>query len=318
MGTQCRIELFGGTPELYERLFARLEEIDGMMSVNRPDSEISRINALTGLERVPVSPGLSAVLERARYFAKASDGAFDPTIGPLVRLWGIGGDAPRVPSPEEIRAALELVNWRDLELEPAGTAFLRRAGMKLDLGAIAKGFAADELVKLLETSGVRAAVIDLGGNIYVYGTRPVRGFFSFGQKPRTGWRIGVQDPGAERGAYAGYIETGEASVVTSGVYERFFTGDGKRWHHILDTASGLPVEGALLSVTITARSSMNADALSTAVFVMGCEKGRALAETHNALALFIFEDKTIRGSAGALDAFTLTSESFQVIPEQVQ
>jgi thiamine biosynthesis lipoprotein len=314
MGTQCRIELFGGTPELYEQLFERLDEIDRMMSVNRPDSEISRVNAFAGLERVPVSPDLSALLERARYFAEASGGAFDPTVGPLVRLWGIGGEAPRVPSAEEIRAALDLVNWRDLELEPAGMVFLRRTGMELDLGAIAKGFAADELAKLLETSSVRAAIIDLGGNIYVYGTRPARGFFPFGQKPRTNWRIGVQDPRAERGVYAGYVETGEGSVVTSGVYERFFIKDSKRWHHILDTASGFPVEGALLSVTITARSSMDADALSTAIFVMGYEKGRVLAETHDTRALFIFDDGTIRGSGRALNAFTLTSASFRVIP----
>jgi thiamine biosynthesis lipoprotein len=312
MGTLCRIELFGGTSELNGRLFARLEEIDRMMSVNRPDSEISRINAFAGLERVPVSPGVFTVLERARYFAGVSDGAFDPTIGPLVRLWGIGGDAPRIPMPDDLRTALELVNWRDLELRPSdgagGTAFLLRKGMELDLGAIAKGFAADQLAALLKGSGVRAAVIDLGGNIYVYGTKPA----GFPLWKTRAWRIGVQDPGKERGVYAGYVETGEGSVVTSGIYERFFTENGKRRHHILDTALGFPVENGLMSVTIMAQSSMDADALSTAVFALGYDKGRALAEAHNARALFIFEDGVIRGSAGALDAFTLTGTSFRI------
>ena len=309
--------MFGGTPELSGRLFARLDEIDGMMSVNRADSEISRINASAGLERVQVSPDVFTVLQRARYFAGVSDGAFDPTIGPLVRLWGIGGDAPRVPAPDDLQAALELVNWRDLELRPSGgaggTAFLSRKGMELDLGAIAKGFAADELVTLLEGtrlegSNVRAAIIDLGGNIYVYGTKPA-GFFQRGTRA---WRIGVQDPGSERGVYAGYVETGEGSVVTSGVYERFFTEDNRRWHHILDTASGFSVENGLMSVTIMAQSSMDADALSTAVFALGYDKGRALAEAHNARALFIFEDRIIRGSGGVLDAFTLTGTSFRI------
>jgi thiamine biosynthesis lipoprotein len=319
LGTLCRIELFGGgKPELYGRLFSRLYEIERMMSTNLADSEVSRINRAAGIAPVPVSPELFTVLERALYFAEASDGAFDPTVGPLVDLWGIGGDYPKVPDGKEIEAALALVNWKDLELsggtgpdvsETKGlvTAFLRRRGMALDLGAIAKGFAADELVKILREEGTKSAVIDLGGNIYVYGTRPrVRSFL-----PKAGevvkWRVGIQNPLDDRGAYAGYLELDEASVVTSGVYERFFIEDGKRYHHILDTRTGFPVENGLLAVTITAASSMDADALSTAVFALGREKGSALAEANGAGAIFIFEDRTIRTTA--VD-FTSTDTSF--------
>ncbi|MDR2049006.1 MAG: FAD:protein FMN transferase [Treponema sp.] len=329
LGTLCRIELFSGEkPELYNRLFSRLYEIERMMSVNLEDSEVSRINKAAGSVPVPVSPELFTVLERAVYFAEASGGAFDPTVGPLVTLWGIGGDSPKVPDREEIDAALALVNWKELELNRgtgetvdgmsggasgadgpvSGTAFLRRRGMALDLGAIVKGFAADELVKILREAGTKSAVIDLGGNIYVYGTRPRRSFFSESGETSK-WRVGIQNPLDDRGAYAGYLELDEASVVTSGVYERFFTGDGKRYHHILDTVTGFPVENGLLAVTIAASSSMDADALSTAVFALGREKGAALAQAHGAGAVFIFEDKTIRVSSAN---FTLTDTGFRL------
>jgi thiamine biosynthesis lipoprotein len=316
LGTLCRIELFG-QPELYDRLFARLYEIERIMSVTRADSEVSRINRAAGLAPVPVSPELFTVLERALYFAEASDGAFDPTVGPLVTLWGIGGDNPKVPDREELDAALALVNWKELELnggtgETAGdvsaTAFLRRRGMALDLGAIAKGFAADELVKLLREAGTKSAVIDLGGSIYVYGTRPRTRHFPAGSE-KTKWRVGIQNPLDDRGAYAGYLETDEGSVVTSGIYERFFTENGKRYHHILDTLTGFPVENGLLAVTITAPSSMDADALSTAVFALGREKGGALAKANGAGTVFVFEDKTIHTSS--VD-FTLTDTGFRL------
>jgi thiamine biosynthesis lipoprotein len=299
LGTLCRIELFGQT-ELYGRLFSRLSEIERMMSANLADSEVSRINRAAGIAPVPISPELFTVLERALYFAEASGGAFDPTVGPLVSLWGIGGDNPKVPGKEEIEAALALVNWKELELSGGSgqaMAFLKRRGMALDLGAIAKGFAADELVKILREAGTKSAIIDLGGNIYVYGTRPRTRSFLSGAGKTTKWRIGIQNPLDDRGAYTGYLQLNEASVVTSGIYERFFTENGKRYHHILDTRTGFPVENGLLAVTITAPSSMDADALSTAVFALGPEKGGALAEARGAGAIFIFEDKTIRTSS---------------------
>jgi thiamine biosynthesis lipoprotein len=313
LGTFCRIRLYEqGTPEIYERLFARLGEIDALMSANRPDSELSLINAAAGIAPVPVSPELMTVLEKARYFAEASGGAFDPTVGPLVKLWGIGSDGPEEaspPDPEKIAEALGLINWRNLILDRSpGTAFLAGQGMSLDLGAIAKGYAADELVRILREAGLNRAIIDLGGNIYALGVRVPK---SSGEKDLP-WRIGIQNPLDDRGVYTGIVELKDCSVVTSGVYERFFIHNGKRYHHILDTATGFPVENSLLSVTIIASSSMDADALSTAVFALGYEKGRALAERERADALFIFEDKTIRGTGGAFALFKPGDTSFRV------
>jgi len=325
LGTFCRIDLYeNGNRELYNRLFNHLAELDRIFSANRDDSELAQINGSAGLEPVQVSPQLFAVLERALFFAEASGGAFDPSVGPLVKLWGIGTETPRQPTEGEILAALDLVDWRDLELRTttpttdpaadftanpaAGTAFLKRPGMALDLGAIAKGYAADELARILQEENVPRALIDLGGNIYLWGKRA-------NGKP---WRVGVQDPLSQRGNSAGVLElAGNISVVSSGVYERYFTGsDGKRYHHILELGEGAggpkgyPVENGLLSVTIIAASSMDADALSTSCFALGYEKGLALAAANGAEALFIFEDKTIRGSPGALAAFTLEDDSF--------
>jgi len=326
LGTFCRIDLYeNGNPELYNRLFNRLAELDQIFSANRDDSELARVNRSAGLEPVQVSPRLFAVLERALFFAEASGGVFDPTVGPLVKLWGIGTETPRQPAEGEIRAALDLVNWRDLELRAvntavdpaadsttdpaAGTAFLKRRGMALDLGAIAKGYAADELTRILRDEEVPRALIDLGGNIYIWGKRGDGKF----------WRVGVQDPLSERGNSAGVLELpGDLSVVSSGVYERCFTGsDGRRYHHILELGEnpggpkGYPVENGLLSVTIIAASSMDADALSTSCFALGYEKGAALAAANGAEVIFIYEDKTIRGSSGAMAVFTLEDDSFR-------
>jgi thiamine biosynthesis lipoprotein len=339
LGTFCRIDLFEyGTAERYTKLFDRLFELDKLLSASRNDSELSLVNKNAGIQPVAVSPELMAVLLRALYFARASvrtetdsaadvtqavrpdsaagdvmsprqdslaRAAFDPTIGPLVKLWGIGTDAQRIPSREEIDQVLPLVNWQDVILsdtdaEPA--VLLLRSGMALDLGAIAKGYAADELVRLLREEDIPRALIDLGGNVYVYGSKADGG----------PWRVGVQNPLNGRGSYLGVLSVQNTSVVTSGVYERFFEAEGKRYHHILDTSSAYPVENDLLSVTIIAPVSMDADALSTSAFALGFEKGRELVLQNNAEAVFVFNDKSIRLTAGAAAYFELSDESFRI------
>ena len=181
---------------------------------------------------VAVSADTYSVIREAVAISRLGDGRFDLTVGPLVRLWGIGTDDARVPSPAEITAALGLVGWRDVELsEPDATVFLRRPGMAIDLGAIAKGYAADEAAAVLAAKGVKAALVDLGGNVLTLGAKP----------DGSPWRIGLQDPdpSVPRGSHIGIIEfEGSRSVVTSGTYERYFVRDGVRYHHLLDTATG--------------------------------------------------------------------------------
>ena len=335
LGTICRINLYeGGGNQLYSRIFARIREIDRTMTVYPgefqelittgegmvdPDSRaaaafrsaaealtsgVVAINERAGIAPVKVRADLLDVLEKALHYAALSDGAFDPTVGPLVQLWGIGTDAQRIPGDEEIARALELVNWRDVVIDrEAGTAFLRRPGMALDLGAIAKGYAGDEAVRIAREARVKRAVFDLGGNIVTLGWRD--------QKKSLPWRIGIQNPVSGRGSYIGVVPVHDTSVVTSGVYERYFESEGKRYHHLLSTADGCPVENGLLSVTIVTAGSTDADALSTVVFTLGFERGRALIDTiPGAEAIFIFNDRSVRITGGLAGIFTLTDNEF--------
>lgn len=325
LGTVCDVNLYeGGSDKLYARIFARIREIDRAMSARLEDrtaeqgeaspsgdSEVARINRNAGIAPVEVSADLIEVLERALYYAELSGGAFDPTIGPLVALWGIGSgtSAGRIPDEAEIAGALALVDWRDLVIDrQRGTAFLKYQGMALDLGAIAKGYAADEAARLAREGGVRRGIFDLGGNILALGGRDGK------RGEETPWRIGVQNPLDERGAYIGVLSVRDKSIVTSGIYERYFEADGRRYHHILSSGDGYPVNNGLLSVTIVAGRSIDADGLSTAVFALGYEEGRALIETlPDTEAIFIFEDRTVRITAGLEGNFNLSNNSYMMM-----
>jgi thiamine biosynthesis lipoprotein len=275
------------------------------MSANLPDSYISRINTSSGIIPVQVPDDVFLVMERALYYAEISDGAFDPTVGPLVSLWGIGGDNERLPSQEEIDAVLPLVNWRNIELDPdARTVFLREPGMALDLGAIAKGFAVDEATVIIRNAGIKRAIVDLGGDVMTYGVK----------RDGTPWRIGLQEPDGNRGAFFGVVSGWTQTVVTSGVYERYFIEDGVRYHHIFSPFDGYPAGNNFLSVTLIADISMDADALSTAIFVMGYEKGTALIELLEGVeAVFVFDDMSVRITSGA--NFTLTNDRFRLLED---
>jgi thiamine biosynthesis lipoprotein len=314
MGTICSVNLYNrGTPALYQSVFARLRELEGIMSANREGTDIDAVNRNAGIGPVPVRAELIEVLSAAADYAERSGGSFDPTVGPLVKLWGIGGEAPRVPEEGEIREALALVNWQDLLIDrAAGTVFLKRPGMALDPGGIAKGYAADELVRILREENIPGAVIDLGGNIFAYGSKT-----GAGRKDEP-WRIGIQDPLADRGVYIGILTVRNKSVVTSGVYERTFEAGGKDYHHILSVQDGYPVNNGLLSVTVIGDRSLDADALSTAAFTLGYPRGRTLVESvPGAEAIFIFDDKSIRGTAGVLEIFTLTDKNYRILTNSI-
>jgi thiamine biosynthesis lipoprotein len=272
LGTLCKITTWGAAERAADAAFDRIREIDERMSATRAASEVSRVNAAAGAVPVAVSPDTFSVVREAVVFSRLGDGRFDLTVGPLVKLWGIGTDDARVPSAPEISTALTLVNWRDVVASDADTTvFLRRAGMAIDLGAIAKGYAADEAAAVLAAKGVKTALIDLGGNIVTLGRKP----------DGSPWRIGLQDPdpSVPRGTHIGIIEfEGGRSVVTSGTYERYFVRAGVRYHHLLDTATGSPVANGLSAVTIFTTRSIAADGWSTLVFTSGLERGRRLVE----------------------------------------
>jgi thiamine biosynthesis lipoprotein len=274
------------------------------MSANLPDTELEAINAQAGRAPVKVHRDLIEVLSRARHFAEISGGAFDPTIGPVVKLWNIGFDDARVPAQEEIDRALALVNWRDLIIDSgAETVFLARPGMRLDIGGIAKGYAADEAVRIIQRARIPRAIVDLGGNVFAFGIKPD------GQP----WRVGIQNPSGQRNAYLGILEVRNKTLVTSGVYERFLETGGRRYHHILSSQDGYPVENGLISVTIIADRSIDADGLSTGVFAMGYERGSALIESLSDVeAIFVFDDNTVKLSSGISGDFTLTDQTYHL------
>lgn len=264
LGTVCTVDAFeDGTKDLYDKIAFRLQEIDALFSANRTNSLINKINDNAGI--APINLGdseVAFVLKRSLYFAKISNGDFDPTIGSLVKLWGIATDKEQVPLTPEIKAAQAKVDYRCLLLEDTkdGTsAYLTRSGMRLDLGAIAKGYAADCVVKILEENKVVRAVVDLGGNIYVYGKK----------QDKTPWRVGIKDPTHPAQDIVASLDIEGGSLVTSGVYERFFIKDGIRYHHIIDPKTGFPCDTGLVSVTVCAKDSIDCDALSTLLFIKG-------------------------------------------------
>ncbi len=310
MGTTCSVTLYRHSgSEIFHRVFDRIKEIDRKMAVQKEESEVSEINREAGVRAVSVSEDTFRVVERAVEISRVSGGAFDITVGPLVQLWGIGTERAGVPEEEEIKALLPVVDYRKIQLNREElSVFLEERGMALDLGAIAKGFAVDEAVEVLGRNGVERGIINLGGNIYAYGEKPEG-------KP---WRIGVQNPEGKPGTYIGILEVINKTMATSGVYERYFIRDNTRYHHILDPETGYPVRNGLESVTVLAEDSMDADALSTAVFCLGLQAGMELVERSDGTeAVFITDDKTVILSSGLQGRFELTDRDFVIGRTQI-
>jgi thiamine biosynthesis lipoprotein len=307
LGTSCTVRIYaGGSQEVLDAAFARIAEIEKEMTVNRSDSEVVRVNAAAGLRPVVVTADVLQVIQQGLRFSSDGDGAYDITVEPLVKLWGIGSSSARVPAPEEIRRALGLVGYRSVVVDPrASTIFLKRAGMGLDLGSIAKGYAADEVGKILQARGVNSALIDLGGNILTLGKKP----------DGSRWRIGIQNPQEARGTKIGFVEIEGGSVTTAGTYERFFEQDGKRYFHILDARTGFPAWNGLAAVAIVAPNSTAADGYDTLVFTLGLERGRSLVESSRdgIEAVFVTEKREVYVTPGLRQRFTLTDSRFSTL-----
>lgn len=306
MGTVCIITLYGGeSQDIYDGAFSIIEKEDLLMSLQKGNSELSLINNQAGIEKLFVSDDIYEVVSTAVKYARLTGGAFDPTIAPLVELWGIGDDyTGSVPAASSIISAKEMTDYTKIIMEEDHSIFLEKAGMKIDLGGIAKGYIADKVKDYLHEQGVKRGIINLGGNIIVMGNKPE-------SQP---WKIGVQNPFDSRGNHIGIAEVADKTIVTSGIYERFFYAEGKRYHHILDPKTGYPVENDLASVTIISDLSIDADALSTSLFILGVEEGLKLIETiENSEALFVTKDKKVIYSSGAEKVFTLYHEDFSHI-----
>ncbi|MGM9532642.1 FAD:protein FMN transferase, partial [Intestinibacter sp.] len=270
-----------------------LLNIDNTMGKTREYSEISEVNKKAGKEYVKISDETFYVIKNALNFSDISDGVFDITIGPVVDLWGIGTENARVPSSNEIKEKLPLVNYKDISLDEKNKSVkLEKENMEIDLGGIAKGYAADKIYEYLQEQNVESAIINLGGNVFVLGEKD----------KNTPFKVGIQDPTNERGNSIGSINVSDQSVVTSGIYERYIEKDGVIYHHMIDPSTGYPFDNNLSSVTIVSSSSLIGDGLSTTAFGLGVEKGLELIESiDDTEAIFITKDKNVYTTSNLKD-----------------
>lgn len=257
----------------YEKLFSR----------TIADSDVSKINNSNG-KPVEVNHVVAEVIENSLEYSRLSEGAFDVTVAPLSILWNFNGENTTVPIDKDIKDALIHVNYKNITIDEDFVT-LSDSEAQIDLGGIAKGFIADKLKSYMISVGVTSAIIDLGGNILTIGSKPSNENF----------KIGIKQPFAENAqSYAATVNVSNKSIVTSGIYERFFENNDKIYHHILDTKTGYPVENELYSVTIISNSSEAGDALSTTTFALGVDKGLSLINNiEKTEAIFITNENKI-------------------------
>lgn len=299
MGTPISITLYdGGNQKILDKVFEKIVEIEDLVSINKENTEITKLNESAGVEKVKLSNLSYDILKKGIEYSKLSNGSYDITIGPLVKLWSIGLEGAKVPSKDEINEAIGYIDYNNIEINDS-----TKEGMEVDLGSIAKGYAADEVVKILKQEGIRSAIIDLGGNIYALGSK----------NSDNNWNVGIQDPFSDRGKVIGAVEVFDKTVVTSGIYERFIEEDGVRYHHILNPKTGYPYETDIAGVSIIADNSIDADALSTLTFTKGVKEGLKFVENlDNVDAIFITNDKKIYLTENIKDNFKLMSNDFEI------
>lgn len=297
MDTYFRLAVSGLTGAQKEAVLREVTELDRLLDRFSPDSDISRINAGAG-QPVPVGDRTLDLLAQALDLAAETGGAFDPTVGPLADLWQIGPagaageeESWRPPDPAEVARVLPLVDYRKLQLDPdRKVAQLVQPGMGLDVGGIAKGYAVDRVAALLKGWGIENALIDFGGDYYVLGKHPEG-------RP---WKLGIRHP-RDPSQVMAVLAVQDCAVTTSGDYQRYRLYQGQRFSHLLDPFTGYPAR-ELTSVTVLAPSGVVADALATAVFVLGPEKGLALVEEWPGVEAVLVDRKLeIQVSSGMKD-----------------
>ena len=277
-----------GSADALDAVEAETYRLDALLAAQKDDSEIAAVN--DGAE--VVSEETAALLRRALDIAAETDGAYDPTVYPLMRAWGFADGSYRVPEQTELDALLERTGWKNVSVD--GTTASLPEGFALDLGGIGKGYAAGRCKEILKAHGVTSALLSLGGNVSALGSKP----------DGTAWTVAIEDP--DGGDYLGTVQISYQCVVTSGGYQRYFELDGVRYWHILDPETGKPARSGMKSVTIVSADDTLADALSTALFVMGEEQAADFWRVHRAEfgAVWLTED----GRLFVTEGLTLTTE----------
>ncbi|MGY2797300.1 FAD:protein FMN transferase [Ewingella americana] len=304
MGSPILLKLFEHNESLASRVFRLIKQQENIFTVNRPHSEVMAVNHAAGSHPVEVSQPVYELIKRAKAVSLLEDSLFNFTIGPLVKRWKIGFNGHSVPAASDLQSLLALTNPHDVALDDAArSVFLQHAGMEIDLGAIAKGYIADVVRDFLLAEQVPQGLINLGGNVQTLGAS--------GQE---GWGIGLKKPFAAEDALLGVIHVSNKSVVTSGIYERYFELDGRRYHHILDPKTGYPLDNELQSVTVISEDSIDGDIYTTLLYGMGVEKSLEYLQNFAHIeAIFVTKQQQIVCSSQRQFGFTLLDNSYQLL-----
>nr|WP_082812224.1 FAD:protein FMN transferase [Clostridium sp. Marseille-P299] len=281
---------------IIDACFDLCDDYEEQLSRTIATSEIAKLNE-SGTTPYQLSETTADLIKKGLEYGKISNGLFDIAIEPLSSLWNFGTSTKR-PATEAIEEAVKHVNYENVILEGQTITF-KEEGMGIDLGAIAKGYIADRIKDLLLEKGVKSAMINLGGNVLCVGSKPDGSPFN----------IGIQKPFADRQETIAIMQLSDVSVVSSGIYERYFVEDGITYHHILNPKTGYPIDNNLISVTIISPLSVDGDALSTTVFALGLEDGMELINSiEDTYAIFITDDYKLHYSEGFLDNINLIEE----------
>ena len=272
-----------------EAASAEIQRLDELLSVTGESGDVYQLNQLGQRQ---VEADTLAVISRAVDVTKETDGLFDCTITPVMKLWGFRDGNFRVPSPEELAEQLAKVDGSKVRIE--GNTVTLLDGVTVDLGAIAKGYTSQRIMEVYRENDVTSGIVSLGGNVQTLGRKPDGSL----------WRVALEDPRNPED-YFGILDVENKAVITSGGYQRYFDQDGKRYHHIIDPATGYPSDSGLLSVTIISENGTKADALSTALFVMGYERAVELwRQSDDFEVIFVTEDGKVIATEGIADQFT--------------
>lgn len=295
MGTINTITLFDNqAPDAAADARSYLLGLNRAWSRFQADSLVSQINRAAGQSPVAVDQETLAVLGQSKVYSELANGAFDVTAGPIAALWKDALDRGKIPSDEQIWQAMGLVDRDDMVLdESAGTVLLRRPGQRIDLGGVAKGYAAEGLRRRLRQHGVRRVLLNLGGTVAAMGCAQ---------------RIGIQDPFRPTGVPMGTLMLEDRCAVTSGVYERYRQIDGRRYHHIVDPRTGFPAKSGLVSVTLIGEDAARLDALATAAIILGLEESAALLASQGIEAVFVTEQGQVLITKGLKWEFQLLNQ----------
>jgi thiamine biosynthesis lipoprotein len=316
MDTFCSITVVASSKEeakaAIEAGFGEILKLETLLNYFSPESELSAINNAAGAAPLKVTKETVEILIKAMHIAEYTDGAFDPTLAPVIKLWKfskIPSDSV-MPSGGDVDKALQRIGYRKVAIDRGSSeVLLKEGGMEIDLGGIAKGYAADKAVLAIQSLGIQSALVAIAGDIRGFGTN------TSGQP----WRVGIQNPRPETDSEKPWedilatIQLKDSAISTSGDYQRFFMRDGKRYHHILDPHTGYPAESGLISSTVIAPEGYLTDGLSTAVFILGAEKGIRLLEEKGLGGVLVNSEKKIYLTKSLRDNIEILNNEYRIV-----